>query len=103
VSKPFSELTIDEFGKELDAFFGEMASLLIKKRQSYGPHNLSKYGELGVVVRTGDKLERLNHMIQSGLDMTAVEESREDAWMDIVGYGALGVLIHRSLAENGKA
>lgn len=73
----------------------DMVSLLTAKRQSYGPSNLTVFGDDGVLVRTSDKLQRLVHMRNTGIKTTAVNESVEDAWRDIAGYALLVLMAHR--------
>jgi hypothetical protein len=43
--------------------FREQMALMVKKRQDYGPGNINAFGELGVVVRLSDKMERLKHLL----------------------------------------
>lgn len=92
----FADLSVGEFVNALDGVTDDMKRLLRDKRLSYGPSNLAKFGDLGVLVRTSDKIERLAHMHREGIEMTAVRESAEDAWSDIVGYGLL-VLVAYSM------
>lgn len=92
----FGELTIDEFHGTLDAVCVEMITLLRSKRESYGPNNLTRFGEAGMIVRTGDKLERLWHMHRQGLQTTSVDEDRLDAWRDIAGYALLRLAIEKA-------
>ena len=40
----------------------EDITLFDKKQHDYGPQNISKFGMLGVLVRSSDKLERLIHL-----------------------------------------
>lgn len=85
----FAKLTPDEFDTVLGMVLRDMHDLLVAKNQSYGPANLTKFGDEGVLVRTSDKLERLIHMRQQGIDITAVGENALDAWVDIAGYALL--------------
>lgn len=101
--KAFGELTIDEFHGTLDAVCVEMITLLRAKRESYGPSNLTRFGEAGMIVRTGDKLERLWHMHQHGIDTTSVDEDRLDAWRDICGYSLLRLAIAKTEEMAGYA
>ncbi|WP_300267808.1 hypothetical protein [Microbacterium sp.] len=92
----FGRLDMDEFCSVLDAVCLEMQELLARKRESYGPTNLTRFGEEGMIVRTGDKLERLWHMHKSDLQTTSVDEDRLDAWRDIAGYALLRLAIDRA-------
>ena len=67
--------------------------LLERKQKDYGTRNLETFGELGVLVRTTDKVERLRNLILSG--QAPNNESVEDSWKDVIGYGILGLMLHR--------
>ena len=65
------------------------------KQHDYGPGNISKFLEVGVIVRLSDKIERLINLWKKGaLDM-ATCESAEDTWQDICNYGAIGLMCRR--------
>lgn len=98
----FGRLDMDEFHGTLDAVCVEMITLLRAKRESYGPSNLTRFGEVGMIVRTGDKLERLWHMHQQGIETTAVDEDRLDAWKDICGYSLLRLAIAKTEEMTGE-
>ena len=91
----FENLSPDEFKSVLLDVTRDMRDLLQNKRESYGPGNLTEFGDFGVLVRTSDKLKRLAHMHREGIDMTAVNESAEDAWRDIAGYALLVLVAHQ--------
>lgn len=91
----FAALDERDFGATLLTITEEMVELLANKRASYGPHNLTEFGDIGVLIRTNDKLKRLIHMWQQGTDMTPVNESALDAWQDIAGYALLVLVAHR--------
>jgi len=92
--KRFEALTPDEFSDAATSVALGVVELLGRKRESYGPSNLTQFGDHGVLVRTSDKLQRLAHMHREGIDMTAVNESAEDAWRDIAGYALLVLIAH---------
>ena len=69
----------------------EIAELVIKKQHDYGKDNILAFGELGVLIRTNDKIARLRNL----LNKEGVTEPRIDAWMDIVGYGIIALLLDR--------
>lgn len=91
----FAALDDDGFASVLDEVTCHMEMLLAAKRRSYGPHNLAEFGDVGVLIRTNDKLKRLIHMWQQGLDTTAVGEDAIDAWTDIAGYALLVLVAHK--------
>ena len=98
----FGELTPIEFQMEVRKITERIEKLLHTKRLSYGPGNLTRHGEAGIIVRMGDKMQRLdNHagklMRGEGGNATHVDgETIEDAYMDMIGYCVLA-LIYRGL------
>ena len=69
----------------------EIADLVIKKQKDYGHENILAFGELGILIRTNDKMARLKNLIGK----EGVTEPRLDAWVDIVGYGIIALLLDR--------
>jgi hypothetical protein len=73
----------------------ENIQLLDSKQLDYGPGNIAAFGELGVLVRSNDKIERLKNLHRTG--KTAHNESADDSWMDLANYGLIAQLIRRNL------
>jgi hypothetical protein len=95
--------TVQRVLKELSAVFEEKKELFERKQRSYGPTNISKWGELGVLVRSSDKVERLANMIFYQNPNPLNDESEEDTWSDICVYAAIALIIRRgkwSFIEN---
>ncbi len=69
----------------------EIADLVIKKQMDYGKDNILAFGELGVLIRANDKIARLKNL----LNKEGVTEPRIDAWVDIIGYGIIALLLDR--------
>ena len=67
--------------------------LFDKKQHDYGPGNIAKFGEFGVLVRTNDKLERLINLNKRG--DTPVNESVMDTWQDLSVYGAIARVVRQ--------
>jgi hypothetical protein len=67
--------------------------VLDKKQQDYGPHNISKFGLAGLLVRINDKFERLCNLIQNKLDPE--NEPIEDSFLDLSNYAVIGRLIRQ--------
>lgn len=68
--------------------------VLLAKQRDYGPDNirLAPFGELnGLLVRTSDKLRRAVNLVKSGA--TPENESLRDTFLDLMNYGAIGVLL----------
>lgn len=70
----------------------EVAHLLARKRVDYGWQNIAESGEEGVVLRLQDKINRLRTL---GANGKPNNESIEDTWADVAGYGIIGLLVHR--------
>lgn len=71
----------------------DVTELLIKKQTDYGPENINRFGQFGLVVRTHDKVARLENLLAKGIDPS--NESVNDTYMDIVGYSAIGIMVQR--------
>lgn len=72
------------------------AFVLFQQRQlKYGPGNIARTGATGVSVRVSDKAERLLqfYIHQTGQQVT--DESIADTWMDLINYGAIGLMCVR--------
>jgi hypothetical protein len=85
---------LEQFCAEVTDVVTEITNLLIEKRRGYGPGNITRHGEYGVLVRLDDKTERLRNML-AHQTTTAASESRDDTWQDVIGYGILGLLLER--------
>lgn len=66
-----------------------------KKQRDYGSGNISDFGELGVLIRLNDKINRLKNLLQSKGEVNC--ESVADTWDDIANYGLIGKLCHQNL------
>jgi hypothetical protein len=91
----FEDLRIDDFNDHVTEVVSEMQEVLEFKRRSYGPHNLTRFGLTGIVIRASDKIERLATMTQAGTTENVDGDSMEDAIQDLIGYGILALLYYR--------
>jgi hypothetical protein len=71
----------------------DVAKLLISKQHDYGHGNINAFGELGVLVRASDKIERLKNLHKRR--DTPSNESVDDTWMDLAGYAIIALMIRR--------
>ncbi len=72
----------------------EVAKTLARKSADYGSQNILGCpvgAEMGLVVRLFDKLNRLANLYKTG--NTPSNESLEDTWKDIMGYGLIGMML----------
>ena len=65
-------------------------SILIKKQRDYGPKNISRFGLNGIIIRTHDKVARLENLVDQGLPPE--NESLMDNLLDIIGYSAIAIM-----------
>jgi hypothetical protein len=90
-----------EMSKQYLAAMLELAVLFDKKQSDYGSSNISSTGELGVMVRTQDKVSRVRNLLMKELkgsaDAGAENEPLEDSWKDMANYGVIGLLLRRGL------
>ena len=83
------------FNEEVHKVAKEVADLVISKQRDYGPKNIMNSvvaPELSIAVRLNDKLVRLANLVQNG--KTPNNESLRDTWVDIIGYGLVGLMVH---------
>jgi len=73
----------------------DIFDIFCMKQTSYGSGNIAKFGEVGVVIRSNDKLERLITILVKGTENPLADESVEDTWMDWADYGIIGLLCRR--------
>lgn len=70
-------------------------NLFCSKQKDYGPRNISKFGESGILVRVSDKIERLINL--SKQEIQPANETIDDTWTDISIYAQIALLV-----RNGK-
>jgi len=72
----------------------EMWRTLCAKQNDYGPNNIARFGQSGVLLRMHDKVARMENLISNG--RTAENESLHDTYLDIVGYSIIGMMLDDS-------
>lgn len=77
---------------------------LDKKQQDYGPHNLTKFGVGGVIVRMNDKMERIINLDRRRKENEAFafNEPISDSFLDIANYGFIAYVMERGLWPDKK-
>lgn len=71
----------------------EMLATFIKKHKDYGKGNILDTGELGIVFRESDKLNRLKNILTSG--KKPKNEGIDDSWMDIGVYAVIALMYRK--------
>ena len=79
--------------EELKKICKEIEELLQRKNEMYGDENIVKIGKEGIIVRLTEKIERLKHLLVNKINPP--EETIEDTWNDIIGYGIIGLMLQR--------
>ena len=84
------------FATDVWAIMDEIGNLLITKQADYGPGNINNAfgGPInGLLVRIGDKFERLKNLFKSGSQPKY--ESIEDSFKDMANYAVIALMIQR--------
>ena len=69
----------------------EGLELFIKKNKDYGDA-FANYGPIGVLVRIGDKIQRLMSINKSNITMVK-SESLRDTLIDLHNYSAMAIML----------
>ena len=69
----------------------EALELFRKKNADYGD-SFATYGPVGVLVRMGDKISRLNSITSKGVNLVNTESLR-DTLIDLHNYSAMAVML----------
>ena len=69
----------------------EALNLFKKKNKDYGD-SFARYGPVGVIVRLGDKIERLSSITTTGIRMVN-NESVRDTLIDLHNYSAMALML----------
>ena len=75
----------------------EARTLFEKKNKDYGDA-FANYGPIGVIVRLGDKINRLSSITNSNISLVKTETVR-DTLIDLHNYAAMAIML---LDENKK-
>jgi hypothetical protein len=95
---------MDKFITDSWDIIDELGNLLISKQRDYGPGNINNaYGGPlnGLMVRMGDKWERLKNLLDSG--NTPQHESIEDSFKDLANYCIIAMMVQRGKWPENKA
>ena len=69
----------------------EGLELFMRKNKDYGDA-FAEYGTIGVLVRIGDKISRLNHVTRNGINLVEEEKIR-DTLIDLHNYAAMAIIL----------
>jgi len=71
----------------------QITETLIRKQMDYGHNNIARFGRIGLIIRTHDKLARLRNLHLSSNNPQ--NEALTDTYVDIIGYSAIGMMWER--------
>ena len=69
----------------------EGLELFEKKNRDYGDA-FANYGPIGVIVRMGDKIQRLSSVSKNGINLVN-NESLRDTLIDLHNYSAMAIML----------
>ena len=69
----------------------ECMELFEKKNRDYGDA-FANYGPVGVIVRMGDKIQRLSSVSKNGINLVD-NESLRDTLIDLHNYSAMAIML----------
>ena len=69
----------------------EALELFKKKNQDYGDA-FANYGPIGVMIRMGDKMQRLISVSKNGINLVS-NESIRDTLIDLHNYAAMAIML----------
>ena len=76
---------------QMKAVHDEALELFRKKNSDYGD-SFATYGTVGVIVRMGDKIQRLISVSKKGVALVD-NESLRDTLIDLHNYAAMGIML----------
>ena len=77
--------------QQYDKVHKEAMEIFKKKNSDYGD-SFTNYGPVGVIVRMGDKINRLANITKSGVTLVN-DESIRDTLIDLHNYAAMAVML----------
>ena len=76
---------------QLKSVQNEGAKLFERKNKDYGDA-FANYGPIGVIVRMGDKINRLSSVTNNGINLVKTESIR-DTLIDLHNYSAMAIML----------
>ena len=96
-----SEIIKKDRGFQMNAVQQEAFQLFLKKNADYGD-SFANYGPIGVIVRMGDKIQRLQSITKNGVSFVK-EESIRDTLIDLHNYAAMAVMLMDEKASDADS
>jgi len=93
----------ETFEESVDCALAEIRRTLLKKHHDYGSRNILEFKDVGVIIRLNDKLSRMKNLYgitdNSYQRKDSVNESIEDTWKDVAGYGLIGWMLYKKIFD----
>lgn len=86
--------------QQMSAVQKEAFELFKKKNADYGDA-FAKYGTVGVIMRMGDKIQRLVSISKTGINLIETETLR-DTLIDLHNYSAMAVMLLDEKKDDNK-
>ena len=77
--------------KAFEEILEEMLATFIAKNKDYGKGNILDTGEMGIIFRISDKINRLKNLQMN--QKNPQNESVNDSWEDIAVYAVIALLL----------
>ncbi|MGC8547824.1 MAG: nucleotide modification associated domain-containing protein [Candidatus Micrarchaeia archaeon] len=74
----------------------ECYELGVHKNKDYGSDNILRFGTMGIIVRIGDKINRLNNLQKSGT-ASVTDEKMLYTIMDVFNYAVYGIMLSNNV------
>lgn len=87
------------FEEAIEIVQREARDLMVRKNKDYGTKNITEFGEVGLVIRITDKINRLKHLVMGEQSRAVTGETVTDTWIDISNYSIIAVMIQRGWFE----
>lgn len=86
--------------KEYKKIHEECYNLSKNKNKDYGSNSLIKYGELGMLIRISDKIDRLDNLVFHKKNISVSNEKIEDTLKDVINYATYIIMLQRDKLKN---
>jgi hypothetical protein len=77
--------------RDFEVYQSMLADTIVRKQKDYGPDAITRFGTIGILVRTHDKVARLENLMSN--NAAPKNESVQDNYLDLLGYAALGIIL----------
>ena len=77
-----------------------VCTLIAHKQYNYGPRNILDFGILGIIIRTNDKVARLNNLMNNrSAESSLADETIVDTLSDLMGYSIVAAMLADTIED----